>query len=210
MSGKEQQAGHGIKVRAAAQRKRILHAAQKCFVERGFRAASMATIAETAAMSPGLIYRYFRGKNEIILAIIEQQLGVARERIAELHATEDIAAALAGSYGVAEQEDGERISAPLFLEMSAEATRNTQIAAAAHVSDAAVREAIAQVLMRGSAQGGYGMSRAAAVERALMLMCLFEGLRVREAREPRLNRKLLKAALTRLLAAILAPPSRSV
>lgn len=209
MSGRGQEAGQGVGARAAAQRRRILRAAQKCFVERGFHAASMATIAETAAMSPGLNYRYFRGKNEIILAIIEQQLGVARERIAELHATEDIAAALAGSYGVAEQEDAERISAPLFLEMSAEATREPQIAAATQVSDTTVREVIAQVLMRARAQGGYGMSRATAVERALMLMCLFEGLRVREAREPRLNRKLLKAALTGLLTAILAPSSRS-
>lgn len=208
MSAQAQQ-GQGVRLRAAAQRKRILRAAQKCFVEHGFHAASMATIAETAAMSPGLIYRYFRGKNEIILAIIEQQLGVARERIAELHATEDIAAALAGSYGAAEQEDAERISAPLFLEMSAAATRDRQIAAATRVSDAAVREAIAQVLARSRAEGGYAMPRSMAVERALMLMCLFEGLRVREAREPGLDRKLLKAALTRLLAAILAPPQRS-
>ena len=35
--------------RAAAQRTRILQAAQKCFVEHGFHAASMATIAQTAA-----------------------------------------------------------------------------------------------------------------------------------------------------------------
>ena len=47
--------------RAQAQRNRILDAAQKCFAERGFHGAGMALIADTAQMSPGLIYRYFAG-----------------------------------------------------------------------------------------------------------------------------------------------------
>ena len=34
--------------RATAQRNRILDAAQKCFAERGFHGASMASIADTA------------------------------------------------------------------------------------------------------------------------------------------------------------------
>ena len=60
--------------RAEAQRQRILAAAHKCFAERGFHAASMASIAETVEMSPGLIYRYFGGKSEIIQGIVKQQL----------------------------------------------------------------------------------------------------------------------------------------
>src|SRR3546814_16038354 len=46
-------------LRTLAQRERILCAAQKCFVEHGFHAASMASIAETAEMSAGLIPREF-------------------------------------------------------------------------------------------------------------------------------------------------------
>src|SRR3546814_7429913 len=60
-------------LRTLAQRERILCAAQKCFVEHGFHAASMASIAETAEMSAGLIYRYFENKNAIILAIVERR-----------------------------------------------------------------------------------------------------------------------------------------
>jgi AcrR family transcriptional regulator len=191
--------------RAAAQRQRILRAAQACFVESGFHAASMAAIAQAAAMSPGLIYRYFHSKNEIILAIIGQQLEVARRRIGELHATSDIADAMAGSFGASATGDGERMSAPLFLELSAEATRDRQIAAAAQATDATVRNALMQVLVRSREAGGYGVPKAVAAERALILMCLFEGLKVREAREPELDRKLLKRALTRILDAIFAP-----
>ena len=202
----EASAGPRSAVRAAAQRQRILCAAQKCFVDRGFHAASMATIAQTADMSPGLIYRYFRGKSEIILAIIEQQLEVARERIGELHATSDLAGAQAGSYGKSADCNSEHISPPLFLELSAQATRDPQIAAASRASDAAVRAAFVQVLTRSPAEGGDGLSKAEAAGRALMLMCLFEGLKVREAREPQIDRRMLRAALEQVLAAIFQPP----
>ena len=64
--------------KADLQRDRILHAAQCCFIEHGFHAASMASIAATAEMSAGLIYRYFASKNEIIVAIIDRQLALQR------------------------------------------------------------------------------------------------------------------------------------
>src|SRR5690606_41896893 len=73
-----------VSKRAQAQRERILAAAQKCFVESGFHAASMASISEAAGMSPGLIYRYFENKNSIILAIIERQLEEGRADSAAL------------------------------------------------------------------------------------------------------------------------------
>ena len=41
-------------------------AAKRCFVERGFHAASMADIAKAAEMSAGLLYRYFDGKGSIV------------------------------------------------------------------------------------------------------------------------------------------------
>lgn len=198
-------AGHKASTRADAQRKRILRAAQQCFVEHGFHAASMATIAQTAGMSPGLIYRYFRSKNEIILAIIARQLEVAREKIGELQAADDFAAGIAGSFLSPDSDDDDRMSAPLFLEMSAEATRDPQIAAALRAFDTTLRADLSRVLMRSLEEGGHGLSKAIAPGRALMLVCLIEGLKVREAREPRLDRKLLKSALTDILTVLLAP-----
>jgi len=77
----------GGQERASAQRDRILAAAKQCFIEHGFHAASMASIAEAADISAGLIYRYFDNKNAIILAIIE--------RHPAQHAASDDRAALA-------------------------------------------------------------------------------------------------------------------
>lgn len=205
MAAQAMDAKRKAQARVAAQRTRILQAAEKCFVERGFHATSMATIAQTAAMSPGLIYRYFRSKSEIILAIIERQLETARERIGALHGANDLAANLADSFHAAEQDDCEQISAPLFLEMSAEATRDPQIGAAMHAFDATVRGDLAGVLARSREQDGYGLPAPLAEARALMLLCLIEGLKVREAREPGLDRGLLETALADILAMLLAP-----
>lgn len=207
MSAPGIEAARQAAARAAAQRTRILQAAQKCFVERGFHAASMATIAQTAAMSPGLIYRYFRSKNEIILAIIEQQLEMARGRIGALHAAEDLAARIADSFHapVGEQNGDEPISAPLFLEMSAEATRDPQIGAAMLAFSRTVRDDLSRLLARRRGDGGYGLPGSLAHGRALMLLCLIEGLRVREAVEPQLDRELLEFALADILRLLLAP-----
>jgi len=63
-----------LEAKADRQRQRILDAAEKCFIESGFHAATMAHIATTAAISPGLIYRYFKNKSAIVRAIIERHL----------------------------------------------------------------------------------------------------------------------------------------
>src|SRR3546814_14252294 len=49
-------------LRTLAQRERILCAAQKCFVEHGFHAASMASIAETAEMRAAIGRAAGRGR----------------------------------------------------------------------------------------------------------------------------------------------------
>lgn len=187
-------------LRTEAQRERILNAAQKCFVESGFHAASMATIAETADMSPGLIYRYFKSKNEIILAIIDRQLELLRMELAALDGSTDISVGVAEKYGSADQHG---VSSALFLEMSAEATRDAQIGTAVQEFDATLRMDIRAWLSRDKALGGRGLPYDSTGARALMLQCLIEGVRVRETREPGLDRELLKAGLEEVLSKLL-------
>lgn len=188
--------------RAEAQRRRILGAAQKCFVEQGFHAASMATIAETADMSAGLIYRYFKSKSEIILAIIERQLEVTQKKIGQMHtvASDDVVAGIIESLDERESGDeDDAISGALFLEMSAAATHDPQIAAALQTFDVTVRAEIGNWLSRSKKQGGYGLSQSIAPARALLFICLFEGLKFRLTREPALDRAMLENALGYIL-----------
>ena len=190
--------------RAEAQRQRILDAAQQCFIEHGFHGASMAVIAETAQMSAGLIYRYFESKSAIILAIVEGQLVLLREQIS-LNTRPDLARIMADGYGRTHCDQGRGMNAALLLEISAEATRDPQIAAALDDYDATVREALREWLAREPDAGGHGLSAGLARQRALILQCLIEGLKLRETREPHLDRALLRAALQDVMPLMLKP-----
>ncbi len=184
--------------KADMQRDRILSAAQACFIEHGFHSASMASIAATAEMSAGLIYRYFSSKNEIIVAIIERQLALLRAEITELEGPCDLAEVLADNFGDRCARRAHGLSPALFLEMSAEATRDEAVAAALHEFDVALRADLCAWLQR-----SHGCAKGDATAQALALQCFVEGLRVREAREPGLDRDALKAALDVFIPALL-------
>jgi len=190
-------------VRGHAQRQRILAAAEKCFIEHGFHAASVASIADTAQMSPGLIYRYFSSKNEIILAIIEQQLQLARQEMRRQDARANLAQQIAESF--APDCGGQQTNAALFLEISAEATRDAAIGVAVRNSDHTLETDFREWLQRDAAAGGYGLDAEQARGAALVLQCLWEGMKVREARQPDFDHEALQAALLQCLPALLQP-----
>ncbi|QAU34461.1 TetR/AcrR family transcriptional regulator [Janthinobacterium sp. 17J80-10] len=181
--------------RAQAQRERILCAAQKCFIEHGFHAAGMALIAETAEMSPGLIYRYFDSKNAIILAIVGRQLEDARTCIRALHDAPDMTAAALDTFNCWRNGDPRMMNAALFLEMTAEASRNPELVAAFADSDQAVRCELANWLSADVASGGKGLPPEVARLRAISLQCYFVGLAIRALREPDISQSDLQAAI---------------
>jgi len=184
--------------RADAQRDRILCAALQCFIEHGFHAASMASIADAAQMSAGLMYRYFANKNAIVLAIIERQLNEKRSVIRQLQSSTDMVARLVQTFEHWRSRDSQVMSAALFLEMSAEATRNPQVAEALRSSDALTRAELQTWLSRSPGEGGLGLPAEAAASRALLLQCVIEGLALRAAREPDLHADQLRVTLNDL------------
>lgn len=54
----------------ASRRRQILDAAAACFARNGFHRTSMQDIVRESGLSAGLIYRYFPGKEDMILAIV--------------------------------------------------------------------------------------------------------------------------------------------
>lgn len=193
-------------LRIQAQKERILAAAQTCFIRNGFHCASMATIAQTARMSPGLIYRYFDSKSDIILAIIEQQLSIALSKIQEFRDVTDLADSIAGHFDEKIDDNSKSISAPLYLEMSAEATRDPRIATALEQFDSAIRAELVHWLVRNAEVPESGPATEIMEERALMLVCLIEGLRVRKSREPGLNRQVLRRTIDLIIKALARNP----
>jgi len=196
--------------RTRVQKERILNAAQSCFVDSGFNAASMATIAETAGISPGLIYRYFDSKNAIILAIIEQQLTESRRRIRELHSSENLAQRIVDYLAEPKTDENKLMDAGLYLEITAQAARDPQIAKALQRYDATVCSELSDWLCKSSEEGGYGLPRHIASSRALMLLCLIEGVKLRGPRGPAFDRLMLKTTLDDMLQSLFAPPGQAI
>lgn len=75
---------HTCQARAQARRHQILEAAGECFRRHGFHAASMSQICKAARMSAGHIYNYFECKEEIINAIVQQDIAETLQMIDDL------------------------------------------------------------------------------------------------------------------------------
>ncbi len=60
--------------RAQRSRRRILEAAGRCLAAEGFARTTVEQIASTAGVSKALVYHHFRGKQEILEAVLEDTL----------------------------------------------------------------------------------------------------------------------------------------
>lgn len=65
-----------------ARREQILDAARRCFVRNGFHETSMQDVFAEAGLSSGAVYRYFKSKDDMIVAIAEQNM---RSVVALIH-----------------------------------------------------------------------------------------------------------------------------
>ncbi|OBH50184.1 TetR/AcrR family transcriptional regulator [Mycobacterium sp. E2479] len=68
--------------RASSRRRQVLDAAVKVMGRNGFHQMSMQDLATEAKVSVGLIYKYFGGKEDLLLATIVRILDVFRDQLA--------------------------------------------------------------------------------------------------------------------------------
>src|SRR5262245_45646763 len=77
-----------------ARREAILDVAQQVFLEEGFAAASMSTIAARLGGSKGTLYNYFRSKDELFKAYVERRCLWQQDQVFALKSGETPEAAL--------------------------------------------------------------------------------------------------------------------
>src|SRR5437764_10263335 len=58
---------------ARERRAQLLDAALALFAERGFERATIKDLSEAAGVAQGLVYHYFRSKDELLFAVLERQ-----------------------------------------------------------------------------------------------------------------------------------------
>lgn len=65
-------------------RQQILDAARVCFVRKGFHQTSMQDVFTESGLSAGAVYRYFKGKDELVMALATTAAGDIRARMLEI------------------------------------------------------------------------------------------------------------------------------
>ena len=157
-------------------RGQILDAARECFRERGFRLTTIEEICAEARISPGVLYRYFDSKADIVAAIAldtRAQAEAALDALPDDHGLIDGIAALARAFFEAFEQD-----ATLFADIWAEAAGDPVLAKALGARDRATRERLTAVIERAQRAGAAYPSLAPA-DAAEALMAALEGFAVR-------------------------------
>ena len=197
-------AGGGAKAKARqeAQRARILEAARKCFSEGGFHGAGMSAIAREAGMSQGLIYRYFASKAAIIQAITEEQRARRAQDLCAIATFDDLVDRLMDKLrrwkaGTAEDDT---FDPALFLEISAEASRDPEVAAMVAEQEREITADFAGIVRRDAAARGIELSDDALRCRTMTLRCLVDGVITACVRDPQMDCEQVGASLRRVLA----------
>lgn len=136
-----------------ARRRQILDGAARCFARNGFHATSMQDILGEVGLSAGAVYRYFKGKDELISAI-------AREAFAGIRGAFEEAAGMAvpptpdvllgrvlRTFLEEEVPGGDRQAfARLIVQVWTETLRNDQLAAILNEGYRGMRHAWSQVV----------------------------------------------------------------
>lgn len=177
-------------------RAEIIKAARHCVAKKGFHAASMNEIANNAKMSVGHIYRYFKNKEDIILAIVDDFTQEQLKWTMDTAVSNDIAGNHLERFSSIIYNDQE--SRSILLEINAEAARNPIIATMLQDSDKLLREsAVAAV------KGYYpSLSEAELYARVELMARIYESDLVRRIKSPVANENRLNEIISEVIGTI--------
>lgn len=168
------------------QRQKILQAATACFCRRGYHETSVQHICDEAGLSKGGLYTYFKSKEEVLAAVVEDSF---------LEAVEEARAAAQAGRTVTEKLDrlaemaitrmasdtGASVHSPLLrLEIWAEASKNPHLRALC-ARGAEQWEALVADLLREGQRRGEIVTDASPEAVASILVAVFDGLSMQES-----------------------------
>jgi TetR/AcrR family transcriptional regulator, repressor for uid operon len=167
-----------MSVVAEDRRKQILSAASACFARHGFHQASMQEICKEAELSPGSVYRYFRSKDDLIAALIDNYRQTTCAMFVTAREEPDVVAAIVGMAKVMLSDID-----PLHFECTAEAVRNPRVGKLVREFDA---EAVTELteLIRVGQKKNHIDKKLDPVTTARTLIALIDGLMWRKFIDP--------------------------
>lgn len=187
-----------------ARRRQILDATARCVVRKGFHQTSMQDICAEAGMSPGGLYRYFDGKETIILAIAEQERRDNEEIIEELKHTRDLVGSLRVIFFEILKFFADESYGRLAVELQAEAARNTEVLKALSRNERELKEALTAALAKAQNEGQITMELPAAAL-GQVILAMIDGLCARAILDPDYKPVELATAIDAFVVGLLKP-----
>lgn len=114
-------------IKSLERKKQILEAASNCFSNNGFHKTSMQDICKEANMSPGSLYRYFNSKEDMIVAMADQESAEKLALLEILIDSNNFIKSLSEHIRKVLSRMLDRKFANLFVEITAETNRNAEI-----------------------------------------------------------------------------------
>ena len=186
-------------VRAQGRREQILRAAERCFRDFGFHAASISKISKAAGMSSGHIYHYFENKEAIIAAIVMRDLENRLALTEALRAKSGQPEALKQHIADALVRQLDTGLAALKVEILAEAGRNPEVAKIVRDADLSSRLAFSKAIREIRRAAGFQDDPRELDGMVEFLAALFGGLTLRIIGNPALEPDLLVSSAQRIV-----------
>ena len=142
-----------------ARRREIIEAARRCFLRNGFHQTTTDQICKEASITPGGLYHYFRGKEEIISAVIEYS---TEETVSRLRAAAEAPGDIGSAFKELAQFLFETMRDPdldnvvrLDLEVWMEGLKNEKLGQISRESWGMRRQVLENFIRRGIDEGLY-------------------------------------------------------
>jgi AcrR family transcriptional regulator len=171
-----------------ARQEQIINAAVVCFSNKGFHQTTMQDICKEAGLSPGAVYNYFSGKEDIVSRCAELSLQRNEAMFASasdkniIDAFKDLTAMI---FSLTKQE-GIKQALNFDLELWAESTRNPKVYDALHRNEEAIIAMLEKMVKKGQKEGVFN-PEVDANSFARVLFSMFIGFEVQLVSNPDLD-----------------------
>jgi TetR/AcrR family transcriptional regulator, transcriptional repressor of aconitase len=190
------------RARADARRRQIIEAALTCFARKGFHKTTMQDVVEQSGLSPGSIYCHFAGKQDIIVAVVEERHRRERaslQRAFEKQSFAETVDQLAIDFVATLHTPEERAWRRLTVQLWAESLHDRRLAIAVRDGVERPRAMLARMVQRAKARGELP-SPLDAHATARLLIAFFQGLVLQLAWDGNVDTQACVIALKGLIA----------
>lgn len=187
-----------------ARRKQILEATARCVVRKGFHQTSMQDICAEAQMSPGGVYRYFEGKEAIILAIAEEERRDNREIVEELERSGNLIGSLRAIMFEILKVFTDEAYGRLAVELLAEAARNKTVWSVLARNEQELKDALTAAVIKAQKAGKVTKAQPAK-NLSQVILAIIDGLCARAILDPDYKPVELAGAVDALIIGLLKP-----